>query len=169
MKKIFLITITFFFGVQSYSQVDSSFYLKGYKSLNYIKYFDSLNNEKKDIVKNLDHSYSCYVIFKIYKSNIIDFEFIEIPKATLPDLVKEYIKNLFSTTNGMWINEKTENVNNDYKEVLFSVSLLKSNQSIRERLNDLKDEFEFTLIGLPKAKRLKNYELISHRNINLVY
>lgn len=172
MKKMFLISVSylFIFNLFSFSQEDSSIYLKGYHAENYINYFDSLHKIKKEAIKDLNHSYSCYVIINIdKKGNLSNFEFIEIPEARLPELAKNYIKYLFSTTNGMWKCEKIETDKGNSDKLLFSISLLKSDQLIQERLKDLDKSIKFALIYLSKQKRLEGYNLTKERVISLSF
>lgn len=170
-KKLFISVIyLFIFNLFSFSQEDSNIYLRGYQAKNYINYFDSLHNLKKEVIKDLNHSYSCYVIINIdKKGNLSNFEFIEIPEARLPELAKNYIKYLFSTTNGMWECEKIEMEKRTSNELLFSVSLLKSDQPIQERLKDLDKSIEFALKNLSKQKRLEGYNLTKERIISFSF
>ena len=172
MKKNILIvsSFLFLFNIMSFSQCDSAIFLKGYNPKNYIKYFDSLHTIKKEVIANLNHSYSCYIIFKIDKNaNISNFEFIENPEAPLPEIAKNYIKDLFLTTNGMWVYEKKGIAKTNSDELLFSLSLLKTNQPILERLKDVEKSFEFALMSLPKQKRLEGYSEIKERIITLSF
>ena len=172
MKKTILIVASFLFvfNLISFSQSDSGYYLKGYDPKNYLNYFDSLHNIKKGAIENLNHSYSCYIVFKVDKNaSISNFEFIEIPDAPLTENVKDYIKHLFYTTNGRWGHKKTslDKINSD--DLLFSLTLVKASQSIHERLKDLDKSFEFALMSLSKQKRLEGYNLIMERNITLSF
>ncbi|MBL0337589.1 MAG: hypothetical protein IPP73_20395 [Chitinophagaceae bacterium] len=155
-----LLTLT----ISSFSQNDSLIYLKGYDTKSYLQYFDSLHNVKKEALSTLEHSYSCYIIFYIDKDgNISDFEFIEIPEAPLPEIAKNYIKYLFSATNGMWTSNKMEINKGKLSELFFSVTLLKANQAIEERLKDLDKAIAFSLLELKKQKRLIGKDLTKER------
>jgi hypothetical protein len=171
MKKIILITAACFFcfSLFSYSQDGTSINLKGYNSKNYQQYFDSLHKKNVQKIKDLDHSYDCYVVFKIEKNSISNFEFIEIPKAQLPELAKKYIYELFSTTNGMWEYKKIDKVKIEAKEFLFSISILKSNQTIKERVKDSEYYFEFALEKLKHHERLKEYSFLNENKITLSF
>ena len=171
MKKIILITATCFFCFSfiSFAQPDTSIYLKGYNNKNFIHYFDSLHKENAATLKNLNHSYKCYILFRIKKNSMNNFEFIEIPKAPIPELAKKYICELFSTTNGMWEYHNKETSKLETREFLFSISLLKSNQTIKERMKDSEYYLEFALEYLKQHERLKGSSFFNENQITLSY
>src|SRR5450432_1717573 len=105
MRKLFFLITLFLFvsSLRSFSQNDTNAYLKGYNETNYFKYFDSLNSLKKATIQHLNHTYKCYVVFKVDTNAIVtDFELIEIPEARLPEIARRYIEDLFTSTNGKW-------------------------------------------------------------------
>jgi hypothetical protein len=98
-----------------------------------------------------------------------NFEFIEIPKAPIPELAKKYICELFSTTNGMWEYHNKETSKIETREFLFSISLLKSNQTIKERMKDSEYYLEFALEYLKQHERLKGSSFFNENQITLSY
>lgn len=152
----------------AFSQNDSDVYLAGYDKNNYFKYFDSLHNKQKVTIQSLNHTYKCYLVFKIdTNANLTNFELIEIPDAPLPEIAKIYVQNIFNSTNGKWV------LNNKHKafsdDLLFSVSLLKMNQSPEQRIKDFAPSFEFTIKGLQLHRRLKAYNLQNEVSITLPF
>ena len=109
-------------------------------------------------------------MFKVdTNANITDFEFIEIPEAPIPEIAKSYIKYLFASTNGKWQQLVTGLRKSISSDLLFSLSLLKIDQSIDKRLKDLDKSFEFALRRLPLQKRLKEYNLQNEKIISLIF
>jgi hypothetical protein len=156
MQKIFFVIIMSFLLSQMKvcGQKSSDLYLEGCGEQGYAAFFDSVHNLRKDFIKDLNHSYYCYVVFNIdSSSSSYDFQLIEHPDARLPDAVKKYIRELFELTNGKWQIRAWTQGNSSPRSLAFLVSLLKSDQPINERLKD-DIAFELSLIAPKKQKNI---------------
>lgn len=170
MKNVYWIGIMLFLvnNTRALGQSDSDLYLSGYSNNNYYQYFDSLHSVRKGAIQDLNHSYKCYIVFRICaNANIDDLEIIEIPEAPLPENVKVYIQDLFFSTNGKWAFKNTLKAFSG--DLLFSVSLLKSNQSPEQRIKDVAKIFQFSLSGLQLQKRLMAYNLQNEKSLTLPF
>jgi hypothetical protein len=142
--------------------------LAGYDQTNYRRYFDSINKQSKSTIESLNHSYDCWVVFKLDTlGKVYDYELIEIPEAPLPALAKEYLKNIFFSTSGKWTYQNKKPTTSE--DMLFSILLRKESQSIENYVKDTTNTFEFLLIVLPKLPRLKGVNTDNGINITLFY
>lgn len=136
------------------AQSDSSIFLNGYKEKDYHKYFDSIHATSNSAIQNLKHSYSCWVVIKVDTAgNFSDFEMIEVPAAPLPDTARKYIRFLFNSTAGKWSTKK--HIGGKSDDIVFTITLQKSDQALRENMDDSVLTLEYMITGASKHPRLK--------------
>ncbi|MCP9751544.1 hypothetical protein, partial [Ferruginibacter sp. HRS2-29] len=151
------------------AQKNNGLSLKDYPEDNLNAYFDSINNQSKDKISFLTHSYDCYVIFTVnLDGSYNDFEILENSLSPLHPQIRKYIFSLFQPTNGKWILDASDETSTS-KKAVFLFSFINTKQSMEERVNDQSPLVEFSLMTLPEEKLRRGIPLNQEKKITLKF
>lgn len=169
MKQIFLLISFFLFTIIGFAQNNNGLSLKDYPEDNLNAYFDSMNNQSKDKISFLSHSYDCYVIFTVNRDGSYnDFEILENSLVPLHPQIRKYIFSLFQPTNGKWVLDASD-ANTTSKKVIFLFSFINTKQSMEERINDQTHLVEYSVMKLPEEKRRRGIPVNQEKKITLKF
>ena len=144
-------------AVLSAAQVNRGVAIDGYINREYI-YFDSVSALNRSELKHLDSAYDCFVSFKIDTSAVIvSFKITELPVCPLPSVVKRYIKKLFASANGNWLPQLKNSCKVISDEMIWSVRMVKADQSIGERMKVMERLVEYYLEPPPPDEKISKF------------
>lgn len=137
--------------------------LRGYENREYV-YFDSLNRLHSNSLVNLNNSYFFYTTFRIdTNSTIMDIEFLEVPGAEVPQMVKNYVTHLIGSTNRKWLPQMKYSKRVVSDEMVYLVTILKKGQKIEDAIKNNDPIIEY-FFGRTKPLNQKLEELILAKN-----
>jgi hypothetical protein len=141
--------------------------LRGYPATEYYRFFHSLHNQRKDLIRNTERSSFAFVILSILPSSkIADLEILEVPGLPIDSVSKKYIVDLFKATDGNWeFAEKTKIVT----KIIFSVSLLKNSQSSDEKADAGAKVFEYSVMYISGEAHRRGIPISNDVPLTLVY
>jgi hypothetical protein len=109
------------------------------------------------------------VIFDVHSNgSISNIEFLQLPKAPLDPKAKEHLASVFQATDGKWMLNEIES-GQATKKVIFSVSLVKSSQPLKARLDDQSKIVEYSLMQLPEQKKARGLDPSQEKALVLNY
>jgi hypothetical protein len=157
-SKTFLFCLALFLSGKIVAQLSRDAVINGYKSMYEYIYFDSVNKLSNHQLNGFKNSYVFYVTFKVdTTAKVNDLEIIEITAMELPASIKGYIEKLIVSTNGQWLPQINDSKKVVSDEFLYQVSLMKTDQGLKDRVRDTEPLTKYFL-GLteksPKIERI---------------
>jgi len=165
MKKIKLICLlALSFPVCVFSQKKITLKDANNDSVNYMSYFGELHKISKEKLNGLKESNYCYVTLTIGSDGkLTNFDILKIPDLPLEKLTEDYLKFLFLSADGNWNISNSGISKKGITTLMFSISIVKSDQNLEKRSLNGAKMFEYNLtqlsskqlsIGIPPGSEL---------------